>query len=137
MIRQTVADLMQLVGMIQTGMYVDSDGTADFDPARITILGSSLRGNYGIPFQAVEGAIRASTVAFAGGSRADIWRFSNSRFQQSSVLQARIPSLLNLPGVTRIAGLAMAARYARRFSEWSTTKAGAPNPPTQSPTPLT
>ena len=87
-IRQTVANLMQLVRVIQTGMDVDSDGTADLDPARLTFLGSSLGGNYGIPFQAVEGAIRASTV-----------------------LQARITSLLNLPGVTRIARLAMAAPY--------------------------
>ena len=59
----------------------------------------------------MEGAIRASTVAFAGNSRADFWRFSNSRFQQSSVLQARIPSLRNFAGVTRIAGLAMAAPH--------------------------
>ena len=41
-IRQTVANLMQLVRVIQTGMDVDSDGTADLDPARITFLRSSL-----------------------------------------------------------------------------------------------
>ncbi len=111
MVRQTVADLMQLVRVIQTGMDVDSDGIADLDPARITYLGSSLGGSYGIPFQAVEGAIRASAVAFAGSSRADVWRFSNARFQQSTVLQARIPSLINSPGVTRIAGVAMPAPY--------------------------
>ncbi|MCX6602421.1 MAG: hypothetical protein NTV52_02370 [Acidobacteria bacterium] len=111
MIRQTIADLMQMVRVIQIGMDMDGDGTADLDPARITYLGSSLGGNYGVSFHAIEPAIRASAFSFAGGSRADVWRLGANRFQENLALQARIPSLINSPGITRIAGLALAAPY--------------------------
>ncbi len=41
-LRQTVADLMQLVRVIERGMDVDGDGVPDLDPSRIYYFGWSL-----------------------------------------------------------------------------------------------
>ena len=41
-LRQTAADLMQLVRVIQIGMDVDGNGSRDLDPSRISYLGFSL-----------------------------------------------------------------------------------------------
>src|SRR6266704_5230257 len=49
-IRQTVADLMQLVRVIEVGVDVDGDGSPDLDPSRIYYVGSSLGANYGTVF---------------------------------------------------------------------------------------
>ena len=43
-VRQTVADLMQLVRVIEVGMDVDGDGFSDLDPSRIYYFGHSLGG---------------------------------------------------------------------------------------------
>src|SRR5262245_23840469 len=55
--RQTVADLMQLVRVIQVGMDVDGNGSQDIDPVRISYLGFSLGASYGTMLAAVEPAI--------------------------------------------------------------------------------
>ena len=65
-LQQTVADLMQLVRVIQVGMDVDGDGRKDIDAGRLYYFGLSLGGVYGIPFLAVENAIRAGAPQFAG-----------------------------------------------------------------------
>src|SRR5262249_29881985 len=44
---QTIADLMQLVRVIEGGMDVDGDSLPDLDPARITFFGHSLGGMWG------------------------------------------------------------------------------------------
>ena len=41
---QTVADLVQLVRVIQTGVDIDDDGRSDLDPSRIYWLGQSQPG---------------------------------------------------------------------------------------------
>lgn len=110
-IRQVVADLMQLVRVIQMGMDVDGDGTADLDPAKLYYFGGSLGGNYGVPFLAVEPAVRAGAPSFAGYSRADAWRLGAFRGQLSNLLQQRIPPLINSNGITQISGLAVPAPY--------------------------
>jgi hypothetical protein len=48
-IRQTAADLMQLVRVIEVGVDVDGDGVPDLDPSRIYYFGHSLGGFYGQP----------------------------------------------------------------------------------------
>lgn len=110
-IRQIVADLMQLVRVIQVGMDVDGDGKPDLDPARLYYFGGSLGGNYGVPFQAVEPAIRAGSPSYAGYSRVDAWRLGAFRGQLSNVLQQRIPPLINGNGITQISGLVVPAPY--------------------------
>src|SRR4030095_15694321 len=49
-IRQTVADLMQLVRVIEIGIDADGDGIRDLNASRIFYFGSSLGTTYGAPF---------------------------------------------------------------------------------------
>jgi hypothetical protein len=74
--RQTVADLMQLVRVLQVGMDVDGDGLVDLDWSRIFYLGHSFGGAYGYMFLAVEPDVRVGVISSAGGlnGRADLGR---------------------------------------------------------------
>jgi uncharacterized protein (TIGR03437 family) len=108
--RQAVADLMQLVRVIQVGMDVDGDGQADLDPARLYYFGSSLGGIYGTIFVALEPAIRAGAPAFAGFGP-DLFRLGAFRSQVGGQLQTRTPSLINSPGISQIWGLTVPAPY--------------------------
>ena len=111
-LQQTVAEMMQLVRVIQVGMDVDGDGKPDLDAARLYFLGSSLGGNYGIPFQSLEPTIRAGSMSFAGAPRAEANRLSSAfRGVIGTLLQDRIPSLINAPGVTQIGGANIPAPY--------------------------
>ena len=65
-IRQTAADLMQLVRVIEVGMDVDGDGQHDLDPSRISYFGQSFGANYGTVFLAVEPSVRAGVLTVAG-----------------------------------------------------------------------
>jgi len=109
--RQTVADLLQLVRVIQLGIDVNGDGKADLDAGNIYYLGTSMGGHYGVPLLAIEPAIRAGAITFAGYPRTDSFRLGASRGMQSAFLQQRVPSLLNGPGITQIGGLAAAAPF--------------------------
>src|SRR5439155_7261527 len=54
-LRQTVADLMQLVRVIEAGgVDVDGDGFADLDGSRIYYFGQSLGGIYGTLLIAID-----------------------------------------------------------------------------------
>ena len=75
-LRQTVADLMQLVRVIQAGMDVDGDGVNDLDPNRIYYFGQSFGGIYGTKFIAVEPAVRAGVPNVPGGAIIEIARLS-------------------------------------------------------------
>ena len=66
-VRQTVADLMQLVRVIEVGIDVDGDGFSDLDPSRIYYFGHSLGGYYGTVFLGIEPAVRAGVLTSAGG----------------------------------------------------------------------
>ena len=70
-IRQTVADLMQLVRVIEVGVDVDGDGSPDLDPPRIYYFGWSLGGNYGTVFLSVDPSVRAGVLTVAGGPIAE------------------------------------------------------------------
>jgi len=103
---QTVADLVQLVRVVQTGVDVDDDGRSDLDHSRIFWLGQSLGGAYGIDLFAVEPAIRAAVFNVPFGVFAENRRLpAGSRPLLGAMLATRIPSLLNPPGVIGIDGV--------------------------------
>jgi hypothetical protein len=75
-LRQTIADLMQLVREIQVGIDVDGDGSPDFDPARIYYAGQSFGGIYGTMFLAIEPDVRVGVPNVPGGPGIEIIRLS-------------------------------------------------------------
>jgi hypothetical protein len=95
-LRQTVADLIQLVRVLQVGMDVDGDGVADLDPGRIYYFGQSFGGIYGTKFIAVEPDVRAGVPNVPGGSIIEIVRLSPTfRPLLGIALASRVPSLSN------------------------------------------
>jgi len=108
-IRQQVVDLMQLVRVIEVGVDVDGDGIVDLDPSQISYFGISFGGGgYGPIFLAVEPNVKVGALASLGGlnSRFDLLRMRPAaRPQVGAALAARIPSLLNSPGLTSYSGI--------------------------------
>ena len=96
-LRQTVADLMQLVRQIQVGVDVDGDGAADLDANRIYYAGQSFGGIYGTMLLGVEGAIQAGVPNVPGGSITEVARLGGFRVLSAIALATRQPQLLNLP----------------------------------------
>ncbi len=95
-LRQTVIDLMQLVGEIQVGVDVDADGSADLDASRIYYAGQSFGGIYGIDFVALEPDLVAGVLNVPGGPIIEIARLSPSfRPLVGISLISRVPSLYN------------------------------------------
>lgn len=94
-LRQTVADLMQLVRVIQAGVDVDGDNAADLDTLRIYYFGQSFGGIYGTKLLAVEPDIRAGVPNVAGGSTIEIVRLGGFRGLLFLALASRVPALLN------------------------------------------
>jgi len=114
-IRQTVADLMQLVRVIEVGMDADGDGSPDLDPSRIHYLGNSLGSNYGVVFLGVEPSVQAGVFTVAGGADIDHRRLSPAgRSAVGRLLDARTPSLIDPPGIASLSGVAAGAP---RFNE--------------------
>jgi len=104
--RQTIADFMQLVRVIEEGMDVDGDESQDLDPSRIYYFGHSLGAMWGTIFLAVEPNVRAA-VFNSVGTPYDNLRLSPG-FRSGSIgvlLRDRVPSLLNSPGLTQIGGV--------------------------------
>ena len=95
-LRQTVADLMQVVRVIQIGVDVDGDGVADLDASRIYYYGQSFGGIYGTKLLAVEPDIKAGVPNVPGGAIIEIARLSPVfRPLVTLGLAARTPALLN------------------------------------------
>jgi hypothetical protein len=106
--RQTVADLMQLVRVIQVGVDVNGDGCRDLDPSRIYYFGQSIGGMYGTIFLAVEPSVRTGAPNVPDGSYIELSRLGpGNRSAVGQVLASRVPPLLNPPGVTAIDGVAV------------------------------
>lgn len=104
--RQTAADLMQLVRVIEAGMDADGDGTFDLDPRCIYYIGQSFGGNYGSDFLAVEPNVRAGVLLVTGGSLPDVSRLTPAaRPRIGALLAARVPSLQNSIGITELEGV--------------------------------
>jgi dienelactone hydrolase len=89
-LRQTVADLMQLVRVIETG------GIPGLNRTRIYYAGQSFGGIYGVKFLALEDSVRAGVPNVPGGSIIEIARLSPAfRALVGIALAGRVPSLLN------------------------------------------
>jgi len=89
-LRQTVADLMQFVRVIQTG------GIPGLSGSKIYYAGQSFGGIYGVKFLALEDSVRAGVANVPGGPIIEIARLSPSfRILVGATLAARVPSLLN------------------------------------------
>jgi hypothetical protein len=105
-LRQTAADLLQLVRQVQVGVDVDGDDTDDLDAARIYLAGFSLGSNYGALAATVDPSVQAMTLNVPGGALVELLRLGPARrpvFGQH--LQQRVPSLLNSPGIAALDGV--------------------------------
>lgn len=104
--RQTVIDLMQLVRVIEVGMDVDGDGSADLNPGRIHYQGLSAGAMYGTIFLALEPSVRDAVMTFPGGLTPEHARWApGRRAGLGTALQARTPSLINSQGIVAIDGV--------------------------------
>ena len=95
-LRQTVADLMQLIRALRRGVDVDGDGKPDLDATRIYYAGQSFGGIYGTLLMAVDPLPRAGALSVPGAPIVEIARqaemFRPLIIQQ---MRARRPSLMN------------------------------------------
>ncbi len=107
--RQTVADLMQLVRVIEVGMDVDGDGSVDLDASRIYYFGQSLGGGYGTVFLGIEPNVRSGVLNVPPGPRAlrVLAAAGGDRTLYARWLASRTPSLINVPGITHLDGVAV------------------------------
>jgi hypothetical protein len=107
-----VIDLMQLVQVIKTGMDVDGDTAADIDPSRIYFRGASAGSMIGTIFMTLEPDVAVGIAAVTPGVIPEHARWQpNRRPAIGAALAARTPSLVNLPGLTEIDGVAVGAPY--------------------------
>jgi hypothetical protein len=110
--RQTAADLMQLVRVIEGGMDVDGDGTSDLDAGRIYYFGNSAGERYGAILTALDPSVRAAVLGMSGGMSPEHGRWAIGRRPGlGRMLGARLPSLINSPGVTAIDGVPVTAPF--------------------------
>jgi hypothetical protein len=110
--RQTAADWMQLVRVIEVGVDVDDDRIPDLDPSRIYYFGNSLGGLMGPLFMAVEPDVHAGVLNTVGGAQSTNTRLSTARQPNWSLFLAqRTPSLINGPGITSIDGVATSGPF--------------------------
>jgi hypothetical protein len=110
--RQTAIDLMQLVRVIEQGVDVDGDFVPDLDPSRIYYFGQSQGGNYGTILLAVEPDVKAGVLNVPGSPVIDSLRLAPSRRPDlGNMLQSRLPSLINAPGVTMLGGVLVNQPY--------------------------
>jgi fermentation-respiration switch protein FrsA (DUF1100 family) len=95
-LRQTTADLMQLVRAIRRGVDVDGDGHVDLDRERIVYFGQSFGGIYGTLLLAVDPLVRVGVLNVAGGPIVEIARQSPVfRGLVADQLKRRQPPLMN------------------------------------------
>jgi hypothetical protein len=110
--RQTAADLMQLVRVIEGGMDGDGDGSSDLDASRIYYFGNSAGERYGAILAALDPSVRAAVLGVSGGMSPEHGRWAISRRSGlGRMLAARTPSLINAPGLTSIDGVPVAAPF--------------------------
>ena len=110
--KQTVIDLMQLARVIELGMDVDGDGSADLDGSRISYHGQSAGGVYGTILAALDPSVKLLTVSGCCGLGPEYGRWNTSqRGNLGRNLSLRIPSLINEDGLTSIDGVAVGAPF--------------------------
>src|SRR6267378_15275 len=97
-LRQTTIDLMQLVKVLEGGVDVHGEGSADLSTSRIYYAGQSFGGIYGVQLLGLEPDIRAGVPNVPGGPIIEIARLSPSfRPLVGISLIRRTPSLYNNP----------------------------------------
>ena len=106
--KQTVIDLLQLVRVIEVGMDVDGDGSADLDASRISFHGQSAGGRHGTMLAALDPSVNLVTLSGCCGTSPEYGRWNvNQRSGLGRQLAARVPSLINADGLTAIDGVAV------------------------------
>jgi hypothetical protein len=95
-LRQTVADLIQLVRAISAGVDVDGDGRVDLDRERIHYFGQSFGGIYGTLLMAVDPLVSTGVLNVPGGPISEVARLTPI-FRGLAVeqLRRRRPPLMN------------------------------------------
>jgi dienelactone hydrolase len=95
-LKQTVADLMQLIRAIRRGIDVDGDRRPDLDREQIYYLGQSFGGIYGTLLMAVEPRVRLGVLNVPGGPIVEIARQAPAfRPNVIRTMSLRNPSLMN------------------------------------------
>jgi hypothetical protein len=91
-----VADLVQLVRVLQVGVDLDGDHVPDLNAGRIYYFGQSFGGIYGTKFIAIEPDVRAGVPNVPGGAIIEIARLSPAfRPLVGISLATRVPQLCN------------------------------------------
>jgi hypothetical protein len=107
--RQTAIDLLQLVRVIESGVDVDGDGSADLDASKISYVGISAGSMYGTVFLVLEPDVRVAVLDVPGGMSPEHGRVAPGRRAGLGVqLAARTPSLINANGLSQIDGVDVA-----------------------------
>jgi hypothetical protein len=110
--KQTVIDLLQLVRVIEVGMDVDGDGSADIDASRISFHGQSAGGRHGTMLAALDPSVNLVTLSGCCATSPEYLRWNvNQRPGLGRQLAARVPSLINEGGLTSIDGVPIAPPY--------------------------
>jgi hypothetical protein len=103
---------MQLARVIELGMDVDGDGSADLDGSRISYHGQSAGGVYGAILAALDPSVKLLTISGCCGLIPEHGRWNTSqRGALGGNLSRRIPSLINEGGLTSIDGVPVAAPF--------------------------
>jgi hypothetical protein len=109
-LRQTAADLLQLVRQVEVGVDVDGDDADDLDAARIYLAGFSLGSNYGALAATVDPSVQAMTLNIPGGALVELLRLGPARRPVfGEHLDERVQSLLNSPGIDELDGVPVVA----------------------------
>jgi hypothetical protein len=107
--RQTVVDLMQLARVVRHGMDVDGDHLPDLDGSQVFYVGFSMGGIQGASLLAVDPTVAAGVLNSPGaGGDLTIAALSPipvGRPTLGALLAARVPSLLNSPGLSSFGGI--------------------------------
>lgn len=108
--RQTVADLLQLVRVIEIGVAVDDDRSVTLDQSRIYYVGQSQGAMLGALLLSVEPDIFAATLTAPGGPRTTRrWNTVGGRAGYGAWLASRMPPLTNSPGIIQLDGVSVAS----------------------------
>ncbi|HWC17040.1 MAG TPA: hypothetical protein VG498_08485 [Terriglobales bacterium] len=107
--RQNVADIVQLIRLLEEGINV---GGAHLDASHIYFTGLSAGANLGVELAAVEPRIRATGVASAGGWPSP-WLLPANRGLVGTFLANRTPPLLNAdaPPIITFGGVSVGKPY--------------------------
>lgn len=95
-LRQTTADLMQLIRAIRCGVDVDGNGRVDLDRERIYYFGQSFGAMYGTLLMAVDPLLQVGVLNVPGGPEVEIARQA-AAFRPSVIeyLKRHRPPLMN------------------------------------------